>query len=107
VLHYSPSSVDARIRQAIAGKNLVEVRYKYQSRVVEPHDYGLHRGVEWLLIYQLKTTGATTGKDATGWRLFEVSKIESLVVLETRFKGSRLESGQDHHAWDVLYARVE
>jgi hypothetical protein len=107
VLHFSPPSVDARIRQAIAGKNLVEVRYKYQSRVVEPHDYGVHRGVEWLLVYQLKTTGATTGKDAIGWRLFEVSKIESLVVLETPFKGSRLESGQDHHAWDVLYARVE
>ena len=105
MLHF-PQPVDSRIRQAIAGKNLVEIRYKRRSRIVEPHDYGVLRGVERLLVYQLRTTGATAGKDAFGWRLFDVAKIESLVVLETPFKGSRRESGQDHHAWDVLYARV-
>ena len=99
--------MDARIRQAIAGKNLVEIRYKHQSRLVEPHDYGVQRGVERLLVYQLRATGGTAGKHAIGWRLFDVSKIESLVVLETPFQGSRRESGQDHHAWDVLYARVK
>ncbi len=106
MLHYFPPSVDSRIRQAIAGKNLVEIRYKHQSRIVEPHDYGVQRGVERLLVYQLRTTGATAGKDAFGWRLFDVPKIESLVVLETTFKGSRGASHQEHHAWDVLYARV-
>ena len=107
MLHHFPPSLDARIRQAIAAKNLVEVRYKHQSRVVEPHDYGVQRGVERLLVYQLRTTGAAASQDAIGWRLFDVTKIESLVVLETTFKGSRRESHQEHHAWDVLYARVE
>ena len=107
MLHHFPLSVDSPIRQAIAAKNLVEVRYKHQSRIVEPHDYGVQRGVEWLLVYQLRTTGDTAGKDAFGWRLFDVAKIESLVVLETTFKGSRGASHEEHHAWDVLYARVE
>jgi hypothetical protein len=107
VLHYFPQSIDAQIRQAIAGTNLVEIRYKHQSRIVEPHDYGVLRGVDRLLVYQLRTTGAAAGKGAFGWRLFDVAKIESLVVLETTFKGSRGASDQEHHAWDVLYARVE
>ena len=106
MLNYCPPSVDSHIRQAIAAKNLVEIRYKHQSRIVEPHDYGVQHGVEWLLVYQLRTTGATAGNDALGWRLFDVARIESLVVLETTFKGSRGASHQDHHAWDVLYARV-
>ncbi len=106
MLHYFPPSVDARIRQAIAGKNLVEVRYKHQSRIVEPHDYGVQRGIDRLLVYQLRVTDAA-GTKAIGWRLLDVSKIESLVVLETTFKGSRGASHQAHHAWDVLYARVE
>ena len=107
MLHYFPPSVDARIRQAIAGKNLVEIRYKHQTRIVEPHDYGVKRGVDRLLVYQLRVTAGKTAKDAVGWRLFDVPKIESLVVLEATFRGSRGQSGQAHHAWDVLYARVK
>lgn len=107
VLHCFPPPVDARIRQAIAGKKLVEVRYKRHSRIVEPHDYGVHRGVEWLLVYQLRTTGDAAATDAIGWRLFEVPKIESLEVLEATFNGSRQAAHHDHHKWDVLYARVD
>ena len=107
MLNYSPPSVDARIWRAIAGRHLLEIRYKHQSRIVEPHDYGVQHGVERLLVYQLRPPGAKAGSSAFGWRLFDVAKIESLVVLETTFKGSRGQSGQAHHAWDVLYARVD
>ena len=60
-----------------------------------------------MLVYQLRTAGVPAGQDAIGWRIFDVAKIESLVVLEMTFKGSRGASHQDHHAWDVLYARVD
>lgn len=105
LLHF-PLSVDSRIRQAIAGKNLVEIHYKHQTRIVEPHDYGVQNGVDRVFVYQLRVTAGRTGKDAVGWRLLDVPKIESLVVLESTFKGSRGQSGQAHHAWDKLYARV-
>jgi hypothetical protein len=106
VLHYLPPSVDARIRAAIAGRHLVELRYKGQVRVVEPHDYGVQKGVERLLVYQLNAT-VGAGPHTTGWRLFDLGKIESLSVLETTFSGSRHAAGQDHHTWDALYARVD
>ena len=106
MLRYFPPSVDAHIREAIAGKNLLQLRYKDQTRVVEPHDYGIQQGVRRLLVYQLNSTG-TTGSHSVGWRLFDVAKIESLSVLEAKFKGSRRAGHQDHHTWDVLYARVD
>jgi hypothetical protein len=106
VLQLVPPSLDARIRQAIAGKHLVQVRYKHQTRVVEPHDYGVRHGVEWLLIYQLNSTGPTDSH-SVGWRLFDIARIESLAVLEATFNGSRRAAGQEHHTWDVLHARVD
>ena len=84
----------------------MEVSYKGHRRIVEPHDYGVRHGVDWLLAYQLSTTGGR-GADAVGWRLFEIGKIQSLAVLEAGFNGSRRAAGQDHYTWDVLYARVD
>jgi hypothetical protein len=108
VLHlvHPPASIEARIRLAIANKRLVEVGYKGRARVAEPHDYGKQKGIDRLLVYQLRATSSSRG-DAIGWRLFEVAKIESLEVLDTLFKGSRRKAGQEHHVWDVLYARVD
>ena len=101
-----PQSLDSTIRLAIQHRRLVEVRYKGQSRIAEPHDFGRRRGVDRLLVYQLRSAGFS-GKEAIGWRLFDVAKIDSLIILDTTFKGSRRAPNQDHHTWDVLYARVD
>ena len=98
-------SIDQQLRFAIAGKRLVQVRYNGSVRVIEPHDYGTKNGSAMLLAYQQQSSGPAK-KSTTGWRLFEVAKIAECMVLETLFKGSRGASHQQHHAWDVLYARV-
>jgi hypothetical protein len=96
---------DGDIRFALHNKRLIGIRYQGRDRIAEPHDYGVQKGMERLLVYQL--IGPTRpGQSAAGWRLLEVSKIESLVVLDETFRGSRGSSHQDHHAWDVVYARV-
>lgn len=101
-----PRSIDSLIRLAIQQKRIVEMRYNGQSRVVELHDFGVQRGIERLLVYQLRTS-AFAGPHAVGWRLFDIRKIKALTILDARFKGSRAASSQQHHSWDVLYARVE
>ncbi len=80
--------------------------YNGRTRVAEPHDYGKQNGQARLLVYQLKCA-SSSGREAIGWRLFDVAKIESLEVLDTPFRGSRRTSDQDHHKWDLLYLRVE
>ena len=98
-------SLDAELRRAITAKRLVEIRYKGRTRIAEPHDYGRHKDLDRLLIYQLMADNSRPGHE-TGWRLLDVPKIESFVVLDAIFRGSRQQSNQEHHSWDVLYARV-
>ena len=97
-------SLDARIRRAIAGKQLLEIRYKGAARLVEPHDYGVIDGTERLLVFQLR--GPDSGKGVVSWRLLDVVKIESCVVTDQTFAGSRGQSHQQHYPWETLYARV-
>src|SRR5262245_6876740 len=97
-------SLDQRIRHAIAGKQLLELRYKGAVRLAEPHDYGVIDGTARLLIFQMR--GPDSGKGAVGWRLLEFARIESCVVMEEHFAGSRGRSDQQHYRWETLYARV-
>ena len=97
-------SLDVRIRYAIAQKRLLEIRYKRAVRVVEPHDYGVIEGTERLLTFQRR--GPDSGKGAVGWRLLDVVKIESCVVTDQTFAGSRGQSHQQHYQWETLHARV-
>ena len=95
---------DAELRMAIASKRLLQLRYKDSLRVVEPHDYGVQKGAVRLLAYQQQGLGPK--KSEPGWRLFDVAKIADLAVLETGFEGSRGAPHQNHHVWDIVYARV-
>ena len=97
-------SLDERIRQAIAGKRLLEIRYKRTVRLAEPHDYGVIDGTDRLLVFQLQ--GPDAGKGAVGWRLLHLVRIESCVVTDQAFAGSRGQSHQQHYRWETLYARV-
>jgi hypothetical protein len=98
-------SLDERIRRAIAEKHLVEIRYKSAPRLAEPHDYGVIDGTVRLLVFQLR--GPDSGKGAVGWRLLDIVKIESCVVSEQTFDGSRGQLQQQHYQWETLYARVK
>lgn len=82
----------------------MKLRYSGSVRVVEPHDYGVQKGVARLLAYQQQNLGPK--KSEPGWRLFDVAKMEELAVLDAIFKGSRGASHRNHHDWDIVYARV-
>jgi len=97
--------LDERIRCAILQKRLLEVRYKSAVRLAEPHDYGVIDGTERLLIFQLRGPGS--GKGAVGWRLLDVIKIETCLVMDQTFAGSRGQPYRQHYQWETLYARVE
>lgn len=95
-------SIDKNLRDAIARRRLIRLRYSDAVRLIEPHDYGLKNGKPMLLAYQLQPR-----KPTAAWRWFDVSKIAECLVLEETFRGSRGAPGQLHHVWDTLYARVE
>ena len=108
VLSFPPSrehTLDSQLRFAIANKRLIRFTYESAVRVAEPHDYGLRDGAPKLLAYQRQKAGR---KDlhVRGWRWLDIAKIQDCIVLEDSFSGTREKEDQQHHHWDVLYARV-
>jgi hypothetical protein len=69
-------------------QHLVGFVYKAgRTRTVEPHDYGIRRGVERLLGVQ--TGGESENGALHGWREFDVDQIRHLRILERRFPSTR------------------
>jgi tRNA(adenine34) deaminase len=100
------ATLDQRLRLAIAGKRLVEVRYDGNLRLAEPHDYGIRNGVPTLLAYQLRVLEGPKKDAVPGWRWLDLAKIEDCIVSDVTFPGSRGDASQRHHEWDELFARV-
>jgi hypothetical protein len=99
-------AIDQQLRFAIANKRLIQVSYGKTLRVAEPHDYGVHKGVARLLIYQRGGTRAKERSAIRGWRLLDVAKIGACLVLAETFSGGRGALHRRHHVWDVVFARV-
>jgi hypothetical protein len=106
IIARSDATLAAKIQLAIENRRLIEIRYSGAARIVEPHDYGLQHGREHLLVFQLRGP-ARPRQSPIGWRMLDVTKIETLIVLDETFVGSRGQSHRDHNAWEVLYARVK
>jgi hypothetical protein len=98
--------LDEELRSAIENKRLLQVSYKGRLRVVEPHDYGVYKGVARLFVYQVRGASTTQGRDGRGWKLLDVEKIAGCIVLDETFSGSRGDYYDQHLAWEIVYARV-
>ena len=97
--------VNAELVRAIRERRLVELVYKGgRPRTVEPHDYGIRRGADWLLVYQL--AGESRSGAIEGWKWLTLAGIDRLRVLDRHFSGTRADSEQQHRDWDSLFARV-
>jgi len=88
---------------AIQSKQLIRFKYKNKERLVEPHDYGIQKGIFRLLSWQV---GGQSNGRIPGWRWFDVAEMKDVEVLDRRFPGNREVSGK-HHQWDEVFNRVE
>ncbi|HKF06590.1 MAG TPA: WYL domain-containing protein [Candidatus Sulfotelmatobacter sp.] len=100
-------AVDSGLHQllygAIQNKRLIRFRYKRKERIVEPHDYGIQKGIARLLSWQV---GGQSSSRLPGWRWFDVADLQDVEMLENSFAGSREVSGK-HHQWDQIFIRVK
>ena len=71
---------------AIENKRLIRFRYNNQERIVEPHDYGIQRGIPRLLSWQI---GGQSNGRLPGWRWFDVVEVKDLEMLDRLFPGNR------------------
>jgi hypothetical protein len=87
---------------AIQNKRLIRFKYQNKERIVEPHDYGIQKGIARLLSWQV--SGQSSGR-LPGWRWFDVGEMQGLEVLDKSFPGNREVSGT-HHRWEKIFIRV-
>ena len=97
-------NVDPVIWAAIEQKRLIRFRYKNRDRIVEPHDYGIHKGVIKLFGYQV---GGSSSQKLPNWRWAEQDLISDLQLLDRTFPGGRPTKSGKHHKWDKLFIRVK
>jgi predicted DNA-binding transcriptional regulator YafY len=94
--------MDKELRDAIARKQKLNFIYDGMLRIIEPHDYGIHKGAVKVLGFQV---GGKSRGDLPGWRLFIVSKMSDLDPIGGPFSGPRPVTGP-HIQWDELFASV-
>jgi hypothetical protein len=97
-------NVNPVIWAAIEQKRLIRFRYKNRERIVEPHDYGIHKGVIKLFGYQV---GGSSSQKLPNWRWSEQDLISDLHLLDRTFPGGRPTKSGKHHNWDKLFIRVK
>jgi predicted DNA-binding transcriptional regulator YafY len=109
IRHSPPANVDPVTHQliltAIHEKRLLRFYYHDKPRIVEPHDYGIQKGIAYLFTYQ--TAGESSSSSLPDWRKFAVVNMSSVQLLEQSFPGGRSVPSQKHQEWDVLFARVD
>src|ERR687891_1509725 len=96
--------VHDRLCFAIKSKRLIQFKYQNCDRTAEPHDYGILKGVEQVLVYQL--FGESKSKRLPDWRFIRVAGMKLLRVLEETFPGGRTVPSGKHKKWDHLFIRV-
>lgn len=109
IRHPAPAGVDPAVHKliltAIHERRLLHFSYHDKDRIVEPHDYGIQKGIVNLFTYQ--TGGESGSSRLPDWRKFAVLSMSSLKLLDESFVGSRFVPSQKHQEWDVLFARVD
>ncbi len=70
---------DALIRIAILQRRLIRLRYLGKDRIVEPHGYGIQKGIIKLLAYQVGGVGR--GQLPT-WRWFAVGRNSNVLLMD-------------------------
>ena len=96
-------NINPLIWTAIEKKRLLRFRYKNRERIVEPHDYGIHKGLIKLFGYQV---AGSSSQKLPNWRWAEQDLISNLHLLDRTFPGGRPTKSGKHQKWDKLFIRV-
>ena len=80
--------MNTEICRAIREYRLIELRYGWGQRIVEPHAYGRNQmGHDLLRCYQV--AGASKSGKLIGWKILRLDAVTNLHVLDKNFSRSR------------------
>jgi hypothetical protein len=93
------------ICEAIAARARMRISYGGGRRLIEPHCHGMSTaGKDVLRAYQV--SGFSRSGEHEGWKLFDVSKIQSMEVLTERFLTNRPGHDNADRQMSTVYCHV-
>ena len=93
------------ICSAIESRKIIVFNYDGGSRRVEPYCYGISRnGKELLRAYQI--SGFSRSRNPSGWKLFHVSKIKGVQIINEAFIHNRRDYNPRDSAMERIYCKV-
>jgi predicted DNA-binding transcriptional regulator YafY len=93
------------ICDAIQNKRMLSFVYEGYNRVIEPHTHGVDKkGHQALRAYQV--TGGSESGEYVGWKMFHVSEIKNIRVLENQFFGPRDGYKRGDKAFDRIQCQL-
>nr|WP_255408136.1 WYL domain-containing protein [Polynucleobacter brandtiae] len=90
--------------EAINNKQLIELAYAQEVRLVKPHVLGCKNTKLELLAWQLKNSSEVALTN--DWRTFELQKITNIVVKTQTFLGMRATKSNAHPGWTQIIAKI-
>jgi hypothetical protein len=100
----TPALHEALVR-AIQARRLLHFTYGGQSRVVEPHAYGVSASGE-VVLHGYQVAGGSNSVPPPGWRTFTVANIDGLVEARTGFSGARRDYSGERLKLDPTWAEL-
>lgn len=99
----SSQLVNLEFVEVVNSREVVEIIYQRQRRVVEPHCYGVNKkGNQVIRAYQV---GGYSSSGSMGWKIYLVDEIERLVRSGTTFEVRR-EFEKGDSAMQKIFAEV-
>lgn len=93
------------ITTAIRNRQLLSFSYDGFVRTVEPHCYGIDNNRhEALRAYQVG--GGSESGEYVGWKLFHVSEMRGVTVLQEHFANPRPKYKKGDSAFSTIYAEL-
>lgn len=79
--------MNTNIENAVRNMKCIEFYYEGFPRIAEPHCFGIStKGNYVIRAFQI---GGTSSSGKLGWRLFDIHKIENLIILDEYFQATR------------------
>jgi len=96
--------MNREIIEAIENQNVIEFTYEGETRIVEPHCYGLTtKGNEGLRAFQ---TGGYSSSGSMGWKMYDLGKADDIEISDETFNGPRPGYNQGDKGMSKIYAEL-
>lgn len=94
------------ICDAINERKVIEFDYDEHKRIVQPHAYGIHKDTRNEVLRAFQIRGYSSSGNVPDWRLYILSKISNIKVLNEIFETPAPKYRKNDSAMSHIYCQI-